>query len=194
MILALYDQYDIAKLWFCSFFSGFFLLFIYIFLVIVPGIIASVRYIKDGYQTFAGQVCAKLNNMTVLGLSDFLICLCAACLLCILSFIFNSGQFRLSSLALLIVGFSIGKLLCKRIVERSFLLASYAVLKVVRVALYPFAVLLKRLFGTVAALTKKASYRRKKSIIIKYTESRFRELEKQTRFGGIDKYYKEMIK
>ena len=109
MIITYQTVVGFAQLLFFSFITGIVLSTIYCNAVLVSPICSSIKNASEGCKSFINSVRKNKKNHIYIAVSDFLICLLASCTICVLIFIFNSGQFRAISVLFLIVGFFCGK-------------------------------------------------------------------------------------
>lgn len=194
MIITTQTACEFALLLFSSFISGIALSVLYLISDAVPAITLSWKTVRAGYKFFGEYFRCCESNKYVAASSDFMICIVAACTVCSLTFVFNSGQFRIITVAVMLFGFFGGKYLLERPANWLITVISYVLIKTVLFVSFP-AVWLTKLIcrsfhRTVAGIVR----RRRLSLMKKYTKERLDELEAYTEFGLVDQYYKELIK
>lgn len=149
-----------------------------------PGIIKCKGIMS--YKTYCSRILSNQSGSR--HITDFLGCLTVAFTLLVVSFIANSGEFRLLSVVMLALGFYITDVIFKRIIIVAFSFYIYLIKRVNDLLLYPFKLILEFLNR---ALTRTFSYLNMcitNSQNTKYTKKRFKDLEKIKQNGMLDHF------
>ena len=186
MIIATRTAYSLTRLLLIAFAAGWILYILYILLVLLPAIMKCANAVKNGFALFRQSVLSCKSNKVLTVLSDFTICLIAACTACILLFIYNNGQFRLIAIAVAGLGVYCSKQMLSRPLRFLTVFIAFVLIKILFTISFP-AVFLIRLQGkAVSRLLKKALDVHRLALMRRYTKEKFDKLEELTESGLVD--------
>lgn len=122
-------------------------------------------------------------------LLDFLCLLVIAIFLLSVSFIANRGEFRIVSLPLLFVGFSLGRLLFERIIIVAMSAFFFLINKFAVLIFAPVLILIRALSRMIKHIAAMAIKRCTMAQIAKYTNQRFKDLDRIKHTGLIEQLF-----
>lgn len=132
-----------------------------------------------------GKLISDTNNMALL---DFLSILIVSVCALIVSFIANSGEFRIMSIPLLLIGFASGKLLFNKIVFYVMSYLFFLTKKVALILFFPILMLKSVFYRVIKYIVASTEKRYREACIIKYTKTRYKELEKIKHTGMLEEF------
>ena len=195
MTITRHTAADLFLLLFASLICGLIISCVFAVLKASPSALTACKYSRfPKYKYFMAELKDCVNGKISLAFTDAICSLLFAIGLLTVSFVFNSGNFRLSSVAVLLLGF----FLCISVFGKLFKNILSNILFVLKwmfgIILFPFDWILKRITLLCSRIYKKISNRQNKRLSEKYTAQRLSTIDKTTEFGLIEKYYKEFLK
>lgn len=195
MNVALHSAFGLVYLLFASLVCGIVLSLIRAFLNSGSSIIAAIVCKRfPTYKAFSVYAKSRKSSFKAIILADFLTCILFASLVLCVSFIFNSGNFRILSVAVMLAGLAIGHMILKGIINELVLLILFVIKWIINIASFPFILVGQRIVKIIIKLLGRIKSRRNNKLIQKYTAFCFEKIEKNAEYGLIDDYYKELIK
>ena len=194
MNIALHSAYGLFELLIAAFVGGTVSAFVFLLIrqmYLIPHVVTASRFLRYG-RFMIGMRNAKPRKLLI-SVSDFSASLILAVLLLCLTFVYNSGRFRLISLVLLIIGFAFGVTIFSRPMLGLTVFLLFCVKWLADIALFPFTwifIILKRIVKKTFCKFYNICY---SFIAAKYTSYRISRIKKEARFGLLDDYYKEKI-
>lgn len=178
-----------------AFICGIFLFFVYLFGKNIGWVAIAARSPRfDKFKPFFQRLKHSTPNKAVSFVNDLNICVLAVFLLLSATFILNSGNFRLLTVATLVLGFCIGKVLLAFVSEAIIIAVIYVVKFTWDIVSFPLAWLIgkfKRVVQRLYAMLLKL-YRQRR--IKSYTEHCIKSADEYAKYGFTDNFYKELIK
>lgn len=194
MIITQQTTYGFASVLLWAFVFGVLLSCFYMASLLCPAIVSSSGCIKNGYKSFCNRVKCYKCSRYYLALSDALIFIAASCLVCVLSFIFNSGLFRPVFALSMFVGFFLGKDWLSKAIFIPITATSFALLKIIFGVLLPFVALARIIGRVLQRILVNVIRTRKIALMKKYTKEKFDRLGSLAESGLLDHNYKDWIK
>ncbi len=195
MNIVLYTAYGIFSLQVAAFLTGALSALIMLFLQKIPAF--KIIVARDRFPRFH-EFSNKIKKIGCQGyfqiFTDCLLCVSIAILLITLTFIYNSGSFRIMTVISMLSGF----LVAKRIFYRSVFFCLEIVLYLLKWIYDIFSFPIFRLCAWIKKLVLSVfgEIRKKyvESIISGYSEKQFKNVGEIAKFGFLDEYYKEHFK
>lgn len=194
MNIALHSAYGLFELLIAAFVGGTVSAFVFLLIrqmYLIPHVVTASRFLRYG-RFMIGMRNAKPRKLFI-SVSDFSASLILAALLLCLTFVYNSGRFRLISLVFLIIGFALGVTVFSRPMLGLTVFLLFCVKWLADIALFPFTwifIILKRIAKKTFCKLYNICY---SIIAAKYTSYRISRIKKEARYGLLDDYYKEKI-
>lgn len=126
--------------------------------------------------------------------ADILLCIVAASSLLFSAFIHNSGNFRILSVVVFVIGLMAGRLAVSKILAPILMRIFFAFKRATDLLFAPVILIASILFKTLSRLIGKIFKIFKNKYLRNYTSNRFNGINKDAEFGLLDEYYKEVIK
>ncbi len=195
MNVALHSAFGPVYLFVASFLFGITLYLVSAFLnsgSLVLSAIACNRF--PTFKTFFDRIRSRKMSSGAMIASDYILCLLFASSILCVTFIFNSGNFRILTLVVMLIGFVTGRRILTRMINKIIILILFLIKWIINIALFPFIWVGKRIVKIVIKLLGRIKSRRNNKLIQKYTAFCFEKIEKDAEYGLIDDYYKELLK
>lgn len=195
MTITRHTATDLFLLLFAAFLCGLLISCVYVVLRYAPSIAwvrKCARFPK--YKQFMADMFSQGDSKASIVFTDVILCLLFAIGLLVVSFICNSGNFRISSVVLMSCGCLLGIAVTGKLIRSLLLIISFIIKWILDILLFPIVWLTRKLMGLFSFIHKKALKKRNDRLIAKYTSQRFSQINKTTEFGLIEKYYKELLK
>ena len=172
----------------------------FILYCILFGVAAGVLYCVNSAVFFvpAFWKCNSINEFrsTLSNISfirsnvlDFLRVLIIAAALLAVSFIANSGRFRIISIPILLLGFRSGTLLFYRLIIKAVLLCFYLIKRVLAIIVFPLKISIRFLFRILKRIIIKIQDSRRAKRIAEYTKNSYNDFEKLKQTGLLEHWY-----
>ena len=196
MNVVLHSVYGLFLLLWAAVSCGFFLSFLYLLLGIItyiPGVVKCKRFPK--YRDFCNCIYAKKNAKILFFIVDILISIISILSFLSITFLYNSGIFRLIPLIVMFLAFGLGVFINHRVLKnlpQSLLL--FLLKWCIGLVLYPFILISKTIIKIIYSISEKRRKIKFQKSMQKYTSYRFNNIEKDAAYGLLDEYYKEFIK
>ena len=170
-----------------AFFYDFFRYFI-AFIIVLP---------NKGVKLF-GDFALRIDSVGLSGVvraaADILLCIAAASSLLFSAFVHNSGNFRLLSVIIFVIGVMAGRLVVRKILAPILIRIFFVIKRVTDILFVPVILISSLLFKAVSRLIGRIFKVFRNKYLQKYTSNRFEGINKDAEFGLLDEYYKEVIK
>ena len=148
--------------------------------------------VRNRFITFREYCGLIFQSYISVIIADLFTCLLAACFMLVTAFIYNSGNFRLVSIPIFIIGFAFGKIALGGIVAGIIDRILFCIKWILDIVAFPviwFATLCGRLLSKIIKNLRN-KYRTK--ILTKYTKYCFANIKDEAKYGLLDDYYKEL--
>ena len=195
MIITQQTTHGIVMLLLFSLLAGIVFSFLYVVMRSLFAAVAARSYARQSFRSFRSNFNACYNcNKFWIALCDAFVCTLSACAICSICFVFNSGNFRLAIVPMLLLGLIVNRYLSLCFGKWIVSLAAFVLIKFVYITSFPFAWLAKKLLGLVRNIVRRVSHRKRILIMKKYTKEQIDRLDELTQFALLDQYYKDMMK
>lgn len=196
MNVIVHSVYSLFPLLGAAIFYGLFLSCIYMLLEAItylPNIIKCGRF--PTYRDFRSIVNSKSDTKIILAFIDIIFSIISILLFLCITFLYNSGIYRLLPLLGMFIAFRFGVFINNRLLRKSpQSLLLFLTKWCVSLVLYPFLSMVKILIDIIHRIIEKRRSLRFQKSMKKYTSYRFNRIEKDAAYGLLDEYYKEFIK
>lgn len=195
MNIALHSAYGLMELLIAAFVGGTVSAFIFLLIrqiYLIPLVVSAPHF--TGYGKFMACINKAKPRKLLISVSDYIACVTLTVLLLCLTFVYNSGRFRLISVVLLIIGFSLGVTILFRPMLRLTALSMFCLKWLADIVLFPIMWIFRIIKRTATKLIGKLYAICNAIIERKYTSYKFSRIKKEARYGLLDDYCKEKIK
>lgn len=165
----------------CSVLSSFSL---FMWTIKCKGFVAY-KYFKE----YMSSCCTKRKNTIVL---DFTNCILFAIMLLGITFVYNSGIFRLISVPITLLGVITGNILLSRMISRIMLFLVFVAKWTVEILLFPFLWIVKRICRIITRSYGKLRNTYNSKLMQKFTDQCFERISKDAEYGLLNGLFKEM--
>lgn len=195
MTITRHTAADLFLLLFAAFICGLIISCIYEILRSMPNLANACKYSRfPKYKPFMDNMLARSYGKVSLVLADVVLCLLFAVGVLIVSFVFNSGNFRFSAPVAMLLGYITGVYIFAKLIRFVSLNILFVFKWIFGIVLFPFAWIGQKIAYSCHLIHKKIWNVYSKRLIEKYTLQRISQIDKTTEFGLIEKYYKELLK
>lgn len=195
MTITRHTASDLFLLLIAAFICGLLISCVYEILRSLPCLTYASKYSRfPKYKKFLNDMLSQDCGKLPLLFADVVLCLLFAAGALIVSFVFNSGNFRLSAPVSMLFGYIAGVYIFSKLIRITFLNILFVLKWIFGIVLYPFVRIGRRIARLCSLIHKKINGACNKRMIEKYTLQRISQIDKTTEFGLIEKYYKELLK
>jgi hypothetical protein len=144
------------------------------------------------FMSFREYMCVNEKKRISEIFIDVTIYLLAASLMLVIAFICNSGNFRLVSIPVFILGFAFEQIVLDKVVDIIVNRILFCFKWTVDILVFPIiwlaTIVVRLLYNTIDKI--RSNYRAK--ILTRYTECSFAHIKDEAKYGLLDKYYEEI--
>lgn len=195
MTITRHTAADLFLLLIAALICGLLISCVYVVLRVIPAASAAFRCTRfPKYKQFMADVLAQGVGKASLILADIILCLLFALCLLVVSFVCNSGNFRLLSVIAMSLGYLLGASVFGKLIKGVFYNILFVFKWLFGVVLFPIAWIGQRMALLLSRIHKRILNKRSKRLMAKYTKRRIAQINRTTEFGLIEKYYKELLK
>lgn len=195
MTITRHTAADLFLLIIAAFICGLVISCVYEIIRSLPSFVYAYKHARfPKYKPFVHDMLTRDVGKATLVFADVVLCLLFAVGVLIVSFIFNSGNFRMSAPLAMILGYIAGACVFGKAIRYALLNILFILKWIFDIAMFPIIWLCEKFIGCFSSIYKKLLSIRNKRLIERYTAQRISQIDKTAEFGLIEEYYKELLK